>query len=82
MLRKKIIYTAVTRTKKKLIILGDYNSIDQAIRSKDDVRLTSLSERFIKKVIEEKVIYINDPQSAFSTLGEYDMDGISPKSFM
>lgn len=83
MLRKKIIYTAITRTKKKLIILGEYNAINQAIHSKDDVRQTSLSERFqIKKADVSQEIEIDDPLSAYKTLGEYDMDGISPKTFM
>lgn len=82
MLRKKIIYTAITRTKKKLIILGDYKSIEHAIHSKDDARLTSLSERFVQEVNKREEIIIDDKVSAFQTLGEYDMEGISPKYFM
>ena len=31
MLYKKIIYTAVTRTKKKLIIIGEYQAFSKAI---------------------------------------------------
>ncbi|UKI49862.1 MAG: ATP-dependent RecD-like DNA helicase [Clostridium sp.] len=70
MLRKKIIYTAITRNQeKKLIILGEYNAINQAIHSKDDVRQTSLSERFqIKKADVSQEIEIDDPLSAYKNI--------------
>ena len=81
MLRKKLIYTAITRAKKKLIIIGKIDSLDRSIRQLDNLRQTSLYQRIENKEIRlEDKIY--DPNIPFDTLGEYDMDGITPYSFM
>lgn len=45
MLYKKLIYTGITRCKKKLYIIGDYNSLVQAVKNKDvDLRRTTIKE--------------------------------------
>ena len=81
MLRKKLIYKAITRAKKKLIIIGKIDSLDRSIRQLDNIRQTSLYQRIENKDIKlENKIY--DPNIPFDTLGEYDMDGITPYSFM
>ncbi len=82
MLKKKIIYTAVTRAKRKLIVLGKLESIEKAIHQSDYKRQTSLYSRL---ELEPKLDFgekIFDSSIPFDTLGEYDMEGITPYSFM
>ncbi len=82
MLKKKIIYTGVTRAKKKLIVLGKLESIEKAIHQNDYKRQTSLYSRL---ELEPKLDFgerIFDTSIPFDTLGEYDMEGITPYSFM
>jgi exodeoxyribonuclease V alpha subunit len=81
MLRKKLVYTAITRAKKKLIIIGKRESLERSIHQLDGIRQTSLYQRIENKEVKlENKIY--DPNIPFDTLGEYDMDGITPYSFM
>lgn len=80
MLRKKIIYTGITRAKKKLILLGSIDTLNQAITKGEAIRQTMLINRLV--IEENKVVKIIDKDIPFDTLGEYDMDGISPYSFM
>lgn len=82
MLRKKIIYTGITRAKKKLILLGKTSSLDMAIHSMDYERQTYLTQRLGKKEIEVIDNKIYDKDIPFDTFGEYDMEGITPYSFM
>lgn len=44
MLKRKLIYTAITRAKEKLIIIGDINFINKRIMLKEKLRNTSLME--------------------------------------
>ncbi|KXT75688.1 SF1B family DNA helicase RecD2 [Streptococcus sp. DD12] len=46
MLRRNLVYTAITRAKSKLILLGDYRAFTQAIQYEGDKRRTYLIERF------------------------------------
>ena len=80
MLRKKIIYTAITRAKKKLIILGNINTFNEAINTIEPNRQTGL----LKRLSEKKTIInkIYDKNICFDTFGEYDMEGITPYTFM
>lgn len=78
MLKPKLIYTAITRAKKKLIILGKRQSINYAVSNTDEIRQTSLFGEEVSK----NVIYIADPSIPFDTLGEENMENISPYDFM
>ena len=50
MLYRKLYYTAVTRTKNKLIILGDMNALKYAsANNSQDVRKTAIKEKIIRK---------------------------------
>ena len=50
MLYRKLYYTAVTRAKKKLIIVGDINALKQAaINNNQDIRMTTIKDKLIKK---------------------------------
>ena len=51
MLYKKLIYTAITRAKKKLIIIGDPMSFIYGVRNNNEnIRKTSLLDKLINKV--------------------------------
>ena len=83
MLKPNLIYTAFTRAKEKLIILGNKDTLISGVMQKNDIRQTSLYSfvnEFVKK--EEKIIYINDPEIPFDTLGEKNMENVSPYDFM
>ena len=81
MLRKKLIYTAITRAKKKLIIIGKMDSLEKSLHQALAIRQTSLYERLENKpVLQENKIF--DPEIPFDIFGEYDMEGITPYTFM
>lgn len=80
MLRKKIIYTAITRAKKKLIMVGSMETLNQAITTLEPIRQTGLLNRLSDS--KQSKIKILDPSIPFEYLGEYDMEGITPYSFM
>ena len=82
MLKRKLIYTAITRAKKKLIILGDLKTLDNAIHQLDLERQTTLAYRINNNSNTHLSIKILDSDIPFDTLGEYDMDGITPYTFM
>ena len=80
MLRKKIIYTAVTRAKKKLIMVGSIETLNQALTTPEPIRQCGLLNRLTGKSIDN--VKILDKSIPFEYLGEYDMEGITPYSFM
>jgi exodeoxyribonuclease V alpha subunit len=80
MLKKKLIYTAITRAKKKVIILGKLDTLENAIHNHESIRQTSLLQRIEDCKDLGNVIIDND--IPFDTLGEYDMENITPYSFM
>lgn len=80
MLKKKIIYTGITRAKKKLILIGNKETLNIGISTLDSQRQTSLASRFIENIELKNKIY--DSEIPFDTFGEYDMDGITPYTFM
>lgn len=46
MLQRNLIYTAITRSKSKLILLGEWAAFNQAVHTKGAVRQTWLAQRF------------------------------------
>ena len=51
MLAKNLIYTAITRAKKKLVLIGDYNSLVYGVNNRNyEKRYTTLKERIIQSV--------------------------------
>ena len=46
MLQRNLIYTAITRSKSKLILLGEYSAFDFATKNTGTARKTYLVERF------------------------------------
>ena len=54
MLYRKLYYTAVTRAKKKLFIVGDINTLTKAsINNKTNLRKTTLKEKLLKRLNKE-----------------------------
>jgi exodeoxyribonuclease V alpha subunit len=50
MLYKKLIYTAVTRAKKYLLLVGEKEALLSSIKNKEDTdRFTGLKDRLFKK---------------------------------
>ena len=80
MLRKKIIYTAITRAKKKIIVVGSIETLNEAIKNLEPNRQTGLLSRLNESIVDR--VKIIDPLVPFDVLGEYDMDGITPYTFM
>ena len=49
MLYRKLIYTGVTRSSQKLILLGEKEALDRAVlNNQNDIRKTNLKEKFLK----------------------------------
>lgn len=72
MLKKKLIYTAVTRSKDKLIILGDANLIASAIKRIEEPRKTILKELLLNN--ENSNFVIPDIDDIDLELGEEFID--------
>ena len=52
MLYRKLIYTGVTRAKKKLYLIGSLKSLDQAIKNNyDNIRKTTLKEKLVSNIL-------------------------------
>ena len=80
MLKRKLIYTGLTRAKKNLVLIGDIKSLQIGISKIEINRKTILKEK-IRESIAPKVKKIDDSSSAFSTIGEIETD-ISPYDFL
>ena len=52
MLQRNLIYTAITRSKSKLILLGELSAFDYAVKNEGSKRKTYLVERFGERVSE------------------------------
>ena len=53
MLKRNILYTAITRAKVKLIIIGQKRAIEKAVHNtKNENRLTRLGERLTRRYYE------------------------------
>lgn len=94
MLKKKLIYTAVTRAKEKLIFIGSQEALETSLSKEEELRKTYLSY-FLNPALykesdvsddtdyelESEFIKIDDPISAFNFIGE-SLGDITPYSFM
>ncbi len=89
MLKRKLIYTAVTRAKEKLIVMGDLSAMKYGVESIEAPRQSILKDRIINEITNPqknklltKIHYIKDSSIPFETLGEDIEDNITPYSFM
>jgi exodeoxyribonuclease V alpha subunit len=89
MLKRKLIYTAITRAKKLLILIGDVKAMQIGISKIESNRNTILKDKIIEYISNikqsnkdiEKVIKIDDEESAFDTIGEKDFGTLTFDDF-
>lgn len=87
MLQKKLIYTAITRAKKSLILIGEYTALDKGVKNEGDERQTTLKLRFLLAKEQEQVEnpfadYFKEHNIPFSCLDEEALIGLTPYDFM
>jgi exodeoxyribonuclease V alpha subunit len=85
MLRKKLVYTAITRAKEKVILIGNQMALNNALYQEDKVRQTTLARMLNPSLVGQKEINyqeITDPVSAFRFIMEDQMEGITPYTFL
>ena len=80
MLKRKLIYTAITRAKKYLIMLGNVEALRRGITQIEDKRKTMLQER-IHDMISNPFMIL-DQSSAFSEIREESHQEVSISDFM
>ena len=57
MLRRNLIYTAITRSKNKLILCGEVSAFELAVqRENEDIRQTTLKDRLLHAIGDENVL--------------------------
>ena len=72
MLRRKLIYTAVTRAKKTLVLIGDIKSMQMGIRKIENARKTILKDQLIAYVKQEETPTIQTISSVKPQIEEDD----------
>lgn len=75
MLKRKLIYTAVTRAKKYLIMLGNIEALAMGIRGIEERRRTSLASK-----ISEQIATFEIDEFEFSSIDE--LENVSPYDFL
>ena len=80
MLKRKLIYTAITRAKKYLIMLGNVEALRKGIIQIEEKRKTKLQERLHLMINDENTIF--DPSSAFSKVQEENKKEVSISDFL
>ena len=87
MLQKKLIYTAITRAKKSLIIIGEYSAFDKGVKNEGEERQTTLRLRVDlqkEQTLKENPFadYFKEHDIPFDYLDEEQLEGITPYDFM
>ena len=91
MLKRKLLYTGITRAKEKLILIGDLTALKYGVERVEAPRQSVLSDKIVGKILKEeseetpkynKKMKINDPEIPFEYLGEDIEVDISPYDFM
>ena len=90
MLKRKLLYTGITRAKEKLILMGDVNVFKYGVESIEAERQSVLKDLIASAIMEEesdaevsvdpKKIY--DKEVPFDTLGETFDEDVTPYDFM
>lgn len=89
MLKRKLIYTAVTRAKNSLVMIGDVRALQMGISQIEANRRTILKEKIIEylhhgtidEAPSDATLIIDDEESAFNTIGEKDFGKLKPSDF-
>ena len=87
MLQKKLIYTAITRAKRSLIVIGEYLAFDKGVKNEGEERQTTLRLRFDlqKEQVQKEnpfADYFKEHHIPFDYLDEEQLEGITPYDFM
>ncbi len=87
MLKRKLIYTAVTRAKEILVIIGDIKALRYGVESLEETRQTLLKDKIIKVITtteepKSTKILIHDKEIPFAYLGETFTKEVTPYDFM
>jgi len=97
MLQRKLIYTGITRAKKSLILIGDYDALEYAANNNGSIRQTMLKSLLIKDspattILEDKQVTLKEPNPyaayfaehdiPFAYLDEAKMTSITPYDFL
>ncbi len=91
MLKRKLLYTGITRAKEKLILIGDIVSFKYGVERVEAPRQSVLKDKIIDRILNEETTItpkiqhkkkINNPDIPFDYLGEEIEDDISPYTFM
>ncbi len=92
MLKRKLLYTAITRAKEKLILIGDIGAFKYGVEKTEASRQSVLKDIIIDRVLSneivevtktvEKRMKIKDPGIPFEYLGEDINESLSPYDFM
>lgn len=80
MLKRKLIYTAITRAKKYLIMLGNIEALRKGIMQIEDKRKTKLQDRLHEAIENPNKIY--DTFSAFKEIKEERIEAVSISDFL
>ena len=80
MLKRKLIYTAITRAKKYLIMLGNVEALRKGIIQIEEKRKTKLQERLHEMIINDNKIY--DESSAFKEIKEEKKENKTISDFL
>lgn len=80
MTKRKLIYTAITRAKKYLIMLGNIEALRRGITQIEEKRKTKLQDRIHAMI--ENVNTIFDSNSAFNEIKEENNQEVSIEDFM
>ncbi|VTS44179.1 Exodeoxyribonuclease V alpha chain [Streptococcus porcinus] len=70
LLQRNLIYTAVTRSKSKLIMLGEYSAFDYAIKHVGDRRKTYLVQRFSYSNKDSQLLHTHQNQLESSAISK------------
>ncbi|RLY01130.1 ATP-dependent RecD-like DNA helicase [Streptococcus hillyeri] len=84
MLQRNLIYTAITRSKSKLIMLGELSAFDYAVKNEGASRKTYLVERFGNQVVASQTVPVLDesttsPLSSNAESPTTDSPALSPQ---
>ena len=89
MLKRKLIYTGVTRAKNALVMIGDVKALNMGIKVVENSRKTILKDKIIEylhKGMKDEAptnidLFIDDEESAFNKLGEIELGNLKPSDF-
>ncbi len=91
MLKRKLLYTGITRAKEKLILIGDLSALRYGVERIEAPRQSVLSDRIIDEVLDKESSIISkkdyrkridNPDIPFDYLGEEIEEEITPYTFM